>query len=72
MVVTCGNSGGDTGVVSGSGVGDGSGSGSRAWIMDYQMREFISFEITCNILEQTHKIFGAIKEGIMEILDERL
>ena len=42
MVVTRGSSGGDKGVSSGCGVGDGSGSGSRAWIMDDQMREFIS------------------------------
>ena len=40
--------------------------------MDDQMWEFISSEITYNILEQTSMIFGTIKEGILEILDERL
>lgn len=36
------------------------------------MREFISSYITCSILEQTHLIFGTVKEGILEILDECL
>ena len=36
------------------------------------MREFISTEIICSILDQTPVIFGAVKEGILEILDERL
>ena len=53
--------------VSGSGVGEGPGSGSGAGQLDDQTQEFISFEITHNILEQTHVIFGTVKEGIMEI-----
>ena len=36
------------------------------------MREFILSEITRVILEQTHVIFGTIKEGIMEIMQEHL
>ena len=40
--------------------------------MDKQTRKFISSEITRNILDQTPVIFGTIKEGILEILDERL
>ena len=55
-----------------TGAGDGSGLGSRVGHMDDQMREFISSEITRNILEKTYVIFGTIKEGIMEILDEHL
>ena len=35
------------------------------------MREFISYEITHSIMDQTPMIFGTIKEGILEILDER-
>ena len=55
-----------------SGVGEGSGSDSGAEQLDEQTREFISSEITCNILDQTLVIFGMIKEGILELLDERL
>ena len=36
------------------------------------MREFISSEITYSILKQTLLIFGTIKEGIMEVLEECL
>ena len=36
------------------------------------MREFISAEITRNILGQTPVIFGTIKEGILEVSNERL
>ena len=34
------------------------------------MREFISLEITRDILAQTPVILSLVKEGIMEILDE--
>ena len=34
--------------------------------------EFISSEITRNILEKTPVIFGLINEVIMELMDERL
>lgn len=36
------------------------------------MRKFIFSEITQSILKQTHAIFSTIKEGILEILDERV
>ena len=54
------------------GVGEGSGSGLGVRQLDDQTREFISSEITCSILDQTPVIFGTIKEGILELLDERL
>ena len=39
--------------------------------IDERIREFISSEITRGFLEVTPVIFGTIKEGIMELLDER-
>ena len=36
------------------------------------MKEFISAKIKHSILDQTPVIFGSVKEGILEILDERL
>ena len=36
------------------------------------MREFVSAEVTWTILDQTPVIFGTVKEGILESLDERL
>ena len=51
--------------------GSGSGSGVGIELISEQMWEFISSEITRGILEQTLVIFGSIKEGILEILDER-
>ena len=36
------------------------------------MREFISFDITHDILEWTLAIFSSDKEGILELLDGRL
>ena len=60
------------GPVDGSGVREGSGSGSATEQLEERMREFVSAEITHNILDQTPVIFGMIKEGILEILDERL
>ena len=55
-----------------AGAGEGSGSGSGAERMDEQTREFLSSEITRIILEQTPVIFSSIKEGILELMDERL
>lgn len=49
-----------------SGFGSGSGAGTER--IDERMREFISLEITHNILEQIPVIFGTVKEGILEIL----
>ena len=51
---------------------EGSGSGSGAEHLDEQTREFISSEVMCSILEQTHVIFGSVKEGILELLVEKL
>ena len=42
------------------------------WELDDQMWEFISSEITRSILKQNPVIFGTVKEGIMEVLEERL
>ena len=56
----------------GSGSGEGSGLGSGAASLDDRIQEFISSEITQNILEYTHAIFGSIKEGIMELMDKCL
>ena len=54
--------------------GSSSDSGSIAGTksISEQMHEFILLEITRGILEQTHVIFGLVKEEILEILDERL
>ena len=53
------------------GVGEASVLGSGAEQLDDQTHEFILSEITRNILEQTPVIFGTIKEGIMELVEER-
>ena len=58
--------------VGSSGAREGSGLCSGVGQLDNQMREFISSEIKRSILEQTPMIFGSFKEGILEILDERL
>ena len=58
--------------VGGSGTEEGSNSDSGVEQLEERMREFISTEITRNILDQTPVIFGMVKEGILEILDERL
>ena len=55
-----------------AGGGSGSGSDPEVGQMDEQTREFLSSEITRIILEQTPVIFGSIKEGILEMMDERL
>ena len=55
-----------------SGAGEGSGSGSGAEHLDEQTREFFTSEVTRIILEQTPVIFGSIKEGILELMDEKL
>ena len=54
------------------GSGSGLGSGADFESIDEQMQEFISLEITQGIFEQTTMIFGSVKEGILEILDECL
>ena len=55
-----------------SGAGEGSGSGSGAEQLDEQTREFFTSEVTRIILEQTPVIFGSIKEGILELMEEKL
>ena len=40
--------------------------------MDEQTREFFTSEVTRIILEQTPVIFGSIKEGILELMEEKL
>ena len=52
--------------------GTGSSSGSRVGQLDKQMWECILSDITLSTLEQTHVIFGMIKECIMEVFEERL
>nr|KAJ0192258.1 hypothetical protein LSAT_V11C800444800 [Lactuca sativa] len=56
--------------VDGSGEGSGSGPGSE--LVDERLREFIASEITRGILESTPIIFGSIKEGIVELTEDRL
>ena len=59
-------------LVGGSGAGERSGSCSGTEQLEERMREFVSVEITRGILYLTPMIFGTVKEGILEILDERL
>ena len=61
VMMTCGG---------GSGFGSGSGAGPEP--MDKQIWEFILSEITRDIMDQTHVMFGTIKVGIMELLDDCL
>ena len=58
----------------GSGLGSGSrsGSGSGAEPIDERLRDLIATEVTHDILDATPMIFGTIKEGIMEIMEEWL
>ena len=49
---------------------DGAGFGSRVGFMDDPIQEI--FQLTHSILEQTPMLFVTVKEGISEILDERL
>lgn len=53
------------------GFGYGLGSGSGDEMNDERIRDFVSSKITHGILDATPVIFGTIKEGIMELLDER-
>ena len=54
------------------GTGEGSGSGYGIGQLDDQMREFISSEIMCSIIDETPVIFDMVEEGVLEILDESL
>lgn len=53
-------------------LGGGSGSSYGAESIDERMCEFIMSEITRGIIEANLVIFGTIKKGSMELLDERL
>lgn len=54
----------------GSGLGLGVGAGSEQ--VDDELCEFITSEITRGILEATPVIFGSIKEGIIELMEDCL
>ena len=57
---------------SGSGSGSGAGSGSPTDGIDERLRELIAAEVMKDILDATPVIFGTVKEGMMEIMEERL
>ena len=63
VMITCHRAGGS---------GSGSGLGSGAEPFDEGLCEFIASEITRGILESTPVIFGSIKEGIMQLMEDRL
>ena len=67
MVVTRFGAGG-----SGSGSGSENGSGDTTDSIDERLCELIAAEVTKGILDATPVIFGAVKEGIMEIMEKRL
>lgn len=48
-----------------------SSSGSGAKPIDVGVREFIAYEIMQGILDATPMLFKLIKEGIVELLEER-
>ena len=52
--------------------GSGSGSSSGTEPINERICELILVEVTCGILDATSMLFGTIKEGIMELMDERL
>ena len=56
----------------GGGSGSSSGLGVGTESIDERMQEFISSEITHNILERTPMILEMVNEGIIEILDEHM
>lgn len=56
----------------GSGSGSGLGSGAGPEHVDDGLREFIVYEITRGILDATPVIFGSIKEGIIELMEDHL
>ena len=53
-------------------LGSGSSSGMGFEPIDDGLREFITYEITRGILDVTPVMFGSIKEGIMELMEDRL
>ena len=57
---------------SGSGSASGAGSGDTPDMIDERLCELIAVEVTRGIPDATPIIFGMIKEGMMEIMEERL
>lgn len=56
----------------GSGPGFEAGSGDTTDVIDERMHKLIAAEVTRGILDASPVIFGMVKEGIMEIMEERL
>ena len=56
----------------GSGSGSTSGLGVGSEQVDDGLHEFITFETTRGKLESTPVTFGSIKEGIIELMEDRL
>ena len=54
------------------GSGSGAGSGDTTDVIDERLHELVASEVTRGILDATPVIFGTVKEGIMEIMEERL
>ena len=54
------------------GSGSSSGSGAGTELIDECMQQFISSEITYNIMEWTPVIYGLVEDGILELLDNHL
>ena len=52
--------------------GEESGSTSGSEPVDERLREFFASEITRGIPDATQVIFGSIKEGIIELMEDRL
>ena len=67
MVVTQFGAGG-----SASGLGSGAGSGDTTEPIDERLSELIAIEVTRCILDATSVIFRTVKEGMMEIMEERI
>nr|KAJ0188621.1 hypothetical protein LSAT_V11C900471890 [Lactuca sativa] len=59
-------------ITRGTGSGSGSGSGSGTDPMDERLHDLITAEVTHCILDANLVIFGTVKEGIIEIMDERI
>ena len=67
MVVTRHGAGGSR-----SGSGSESGLGDDTELIDERLGKLIAAEVTRDIRDATLVIFGTIKEGIMEIMEEQL
>lgn len=59
-------------VVTTKGSGFGSGLGADAELIDKRIHEFIMSETTSRVLDTIPMMFDTIKDGIIELLDERL